>query len=66
MYMSRNLAVALINCDPSGLNDETLGIYNRIDFDFDVVHWHEESSDINARCDYTGLWDHCVKIEVAE
>lgn len=61
--MSRNLAVALTNCDPSGLNEETLKIYNEIDFLFLVTDWAEESTDINYKCDFTGLWDHCVTIE---
>ena len=63
MKMSRDLAVALEYCDPSGLSDEILGVYNRIDFDFVVTDWAEDSSDINGRCDFTGYYDHCVTIE---
>lgn len=61
--MSRNLAVALYNCDPSGLCEKDLEIYNSIDFDFTVTDWAEESSGINDVCDFSRLWDHCVTIE---
>lgn len=63
MKMSRSLAVALINCDPSGLDDETLEVYNNINFHFVVIDWVEESSDINGVCEFTKLHDHCVQIE---
>lgn len=62
-YLSRTLAVCLINCDFSGLNDDDMKIIESIDFNFDVIDWAEDSSDINHRCDFTGLWDHCVIIE---
>lgn len=61
--MGRWLAVALVNCDPSGLNEDALKIYNEVDFDFVVTDWAEESSDINGKCDFSGLYDHCVTIE---
>ena len=37
--MSRTLALALVNCDPSGLSDDDLELYNSVDFDFDVIDW---------------------------
>lgn len=61
--MARWLAIALQNCDPSGLNDKDLELYNNIGFEFTVADWSEESSDINDRCEYSGSWDHCVTIE---
>jgi hypothetical protein len=61
--MSRWLACCLVNCDPSGLEGADLELYNSIDFDFDVVDWSEESTDINYKCNFSGLWDHCVTIE---
>lgn len=63
MKISRSLAVSMVNCDYSGLNDDEIKLIN--DFpDFTVIDWSEESSDINGRCDLTGLFDHCVEIEV--
>lgn len=62
-YLSRNLAVALIYCDPSGLNEDDFKVYNSIDFNFNVTNWNDESTDINHRCNFTGFWDHCVEIE---
>jgi len=64
MKMSRTIATALVNCDPSGLSDDDLKIYKGIDFYFVVTDWEEESTDINGKCDFTGLWDHCVEIEI--
>ena len=66
MRLSRNLAVALYNCDFSGLNDDDMKVIETIDFDFDVIDWAEDSTDINGRCDFTGLYDHCVEIEIKE
>ena len=65
MYlMGRWLAVALVNCDPSGLNEDDFKIYKSIDFDFTVTNWNEESTDINGRCDFSKKFDHCVEIEL--
>ena len=64
--MDRNLAVSLINVDNSGLNEDDLEIYNSIDFNFVVINWNEDSNDINDKCDFTGLWSHCVIIETRE
>ena len=64
MRISRHLAVAMENCDLSGLNDEDTAIVNRIDFDFVVIDWAEDSQDINGVCALTGLHNHCVEIEV--
>jgi len=61
--MNRNLAVALYNCDPSGLEGQDLKDYESVDFDFVVTDWAEDSTDINDKCDISGLWDHCVTIE---
>ena len=66
MLLSRHLAVALTNCDFSGLNEEDMENINKIDFDFYVVNWNEESSDINGRCFISGLYDHCVEIEIVD
>jgi hypothetical protein len=63
MRMSKHLAQALYYCDPSGLDNKTHDIYNRIDFDFVVTDWSEDSSDINGRCHFTGLYDNCVRIQ---
>lgn len=62
--MSRWLATCLVNCDTSGLNESDLEIYNSIDFDFNIVDWAEESSDINGKCAFSNLWDHCVTIQI--
>jgi len=63
MKISRSLAVSMVNCDYSGLNDDEVKLIK--DFpDFTVIDWSEESSDINGRCGLTGLFDHCVEIEV--
>lgn len=64
--LSRNIAVALEYCDPSGLSDSDFEVYSSIDFWFTVTDWAEESTDINGICDFTGLWDHCVTIEYTE
>jgi hypothetical protein len=61
--MNRTLAVCLYNCDSSGLNKGDLELYNSIDFDFNVVDWAEDSSDINGMCDFSRLHDHCVTIQ---
>lgn len=61
--MSRTLALALVNCDPSGLSDDDLELYNSVDFDFDVIDWVEDSSDINGVCDFSKKYDNCVTIE---
>jgi len=66
MKMGRWLAVALTNCDPSGLSEENFKIYESVDFDFNVIDWSEESSDINDKCDFSHKWDHCVEIERVE
>lgn len=63
MKLSRHIAVALINCDPSGLSPADLDVYYSIDFLFTVTDWAEETTDINSQCDFTGFWDHCVTIE---
>jgi len=47
----------------SGLSDDEIKLINNFP-DFTVIDWSEESSDINGRCDLTGLFDHCVEIEV--
>ena len=64
MKLSRHIAVALEYCDTTGLNGPEIDIYNSIDFNYTVTDWAEESSDINGICDFTGLWDHCVTIEL--
>lgn len=66
LKMSRNLAVALEYCDPSGLEPDDLKIYESINFLFTVTDWAEDSTDINGRCDFTGLYDHCVTIGLTE
>ena len=63
MKLSRNIAVALEYCDPSGLSESDFEVYESIDFLFTVTNWHEDSTDINGLCDFTGLYDHCVDIE---
>lgn len=62
--MARWLAIALINCDSSGLEETDLELYNSISFHFTVTDWAEDSQDINGRCDFTKLHDHVVTIEV--
>lgn len=65
MKISRDLAVAMINADFSGLTEEEIGLIK--DFpDFTVTDWKEESRDINNTCDLTGFWDHCVEIELKQ
>lgn len=60
--ISRALAVAMVNADTSGLNDNEVEKIK--DFpDFTVTNWHEESSDINGRCSITGKYTHCVEVE---
>lgn len=66
MLISRNLAVAMINCDYTGLTQEE--ILQIDDFtndvpDFFVTNWNEESNDINGICAISRKWDHCVEIE---
>lgn len=62
MIISRTLAVAMVNFDYSGLNNDEIELIK--DFpDFTVTNWNEESNDINGRCSITGLYDHCVEIE---
>ena len=63
MKLSRYLAVCLVNCDFSGCTDDDMKVIDKIDFDFNVTDWAEESSDINYRCDFSYKWDHCVTIE---
>lgn len=66
MIISRSLAVAMVNNDFSGIEDQEL-IERLISFhDFNVTNWNEESSDINGRCSITGKFDHCVEIEIIE
>ena len=65
MKISRSLAVSMVNCDYSGLNDDEIKLINNFP-DFTVIDWSEESSDINGRCEITGLFDHCVEIEVRD
>lgn len=62
----KTLAIALCNCDPSGLCDDDLKIYDEIDFNFTVIDWCDDSSDINGVCDFTKLHAHCVTIQVDE
>lgn len=61
--MNKTLAIALYNCDPSGLSDDDLIIYKSIDFDFTVIDWCDDDSDINGKCDFTYLYSNCVTIE---
>lgn len=63
MKISRNLAVSMVNSDMSGLSDNEIELIK--DFpDFEVTDWCTDSGDINGKCSITGLWDHCVEIEV--
>lgn len=63
MRISRGLAVSMINCDISGLDDDEIELIR--DFpDFNVTDWCTDNKGINAVCSITGLWDHCVEIEV--
>jgi len=61
--ISRALAVAMINCDYSGLNEEEIDSIKNFK-DFKVIDWNEESNDINGRCNISGKFDHCVEIEI--
>ena len=62
MKIDRNLALAMVNADMSGLNDSEIDLIK--DFpDFNVTNWHDDSTDINGKCSLTGLWSHCVEVE---
>jgi len=63
MLISRGLAVSMENADYSGLNDQEIELIKNFP-DFTVTNWNEESNDINGRCSITGLYDHCVDIEL--
>ena len=63
MRISRSLAVAMVNYDYSGLNIDEIKLIEAFP-DFSVIDWSEGSNDINGRCGLTGLFDHCVEIEV--
>ena len=61
--ISSFLACAMYNADTSGLNDNEIELIK--DFpDFTITDYKSDSNDINARCSITGLWDHCVEIEI--
>jgi hypothetical protein len=62
-YLDRTLAVCLVYCDFTGLTDDDMEVINSIDFDFNVINWCEESTDINYKCDFTRKWSYCVIIE---
>ena len=59
----RALAVAMINADTSGLNENEIELIKHFP-DFTVTDWNEESSDINGNCFLTGLYAHCVEVEI--
>lgn len=63
MIISRNLAVSMVNCDFSGLNSDEVDALQNFP-DFTVINWNEDSNGINGKCRITGLWDHCVEIEL--
>jgi hypothetical protein len=63
MKISRNLAVSMENCDYSGLNENEIELIKNFP-DFTVTDWNGDSNDINGRCAITGLYDHCVEIEL--
>lgn len=65
MLISRNLAVCMYNADYSGITKEEKELIVNFPM-FHVIDWKEESSDINGRCSITGLWDHCVEIEILD
>ena len=60
MNISRNLAVAMVNCDYSGLNDNEIELIK--DFpDFNVIDWENTNF---VRCAIHRLYDNCVEIEL--
>jgi hypothetical protein len=61
--ISRSLAVAMENADTSSLNNNEIELIKNFP-DFVVTNWNEESNDINGRCSISGLFDHCVEIEL--
>ena len=63
MMISSFLAVAMTNCDYSGLTEEGVKAIENFP-DFTVTNWHEETSDITGQCAITHLWDHCVEIKI--
>lgn len=63
MKISSYLAMVLIGSDLEDLSKEELDAVNKIDFDFTITDYAEESNDINGICEITGLWSHCVTIE---
>ena len=65
MLISKNLAIAMINSDLSGLRTEEIEKIKNFP-DFEVVEWNEDYHDINGICRISGLWDNCVEIEVKE
>lgn len=65
MKISKNLAIAMVNCDLSGLNEYETNLIE--DFpDFDVIDWNENSNGINGKCAISGLWDSCAEIKIKE
>ena len=63
MKISSFLACAMYNCNTSGLNDSEIELIK--DFpDFTIIDYCNESNDINGKCRLTGLYDHCVEIEL--
>lgn len=63
MKISSFLACAMSNCDTSGLSDSEIELIK--DFpDFTITDFCSESNDINGNCWLTGLYDHCVEIEL--
>jgi hypothetical protein len=64
--IDRNLVVAMINCDFSGLTDKEIELVKNFNHDFTVTNWADDSSDINGRCDLTGLYSHCVTIDTKD
>lgn len=74
MKISRTLAIAMENYDYSGLDPKDITDINYFweqgsghGFnDFTVIEWNEDSNDINGKCRITGLYDHCVEIELTK
>lgn len=62
MKISKTLAIAILNDDFSGLNDEMIEHAKKVDFDFEITDYSDESNDINGVCEITGLYDCCVEV----
>lgn len=63
MTISRHLAIAMMYADTTGMSVSEIKLTENFGH-FTVTDWNGDSTDVNGVCAITGLWAHCVEIEM--